>query len=355
MESGCSVITRKMLERVYLFAVDSCSSADENEIGIRNANKKALIMTCLLSFNFRRLVKLLFIFIIFFVAACNDKTLSLTACLSAEEKADLEYFIRWLVFENHGAYALFGSKPMCIMSLRDINTPIDWDAFQAWFDSLPEDEKAKVKSVLNKAKPAPKFERNPYDGWLALKKTLKNLKMGNYLFRLVPLRNAGHYDLVLINVQSTALVLAENYAVFKEAAGGMDFHPLQAVFELQNPDSVFWKNVFSMQNHTAKGLLFGFGLSNSLFGHWSFSSSQGKLNLPSDEYREEIEDYLKNAPFSPTISSQTSNLDFTIPLFGTVLGDGTVKKYAKEKVAIEKIYRGKDIVEVTLQRLTGQK
>ena len=266
----------------------------------------------------------------------------------------MEYFCRWLVFENHGAFVLFGSKPMCIMSLRDTDAPIDLNSFQEWFDSLPEEEKVKVTSVLSQAKSIPKLEHNPYRGWLTLQKALKNLKMRNYLFSLLPLHNAGHYDLILINIQRTALVLAENYAIFKEASGGMDFHPLQAVFELQDPDSVFWKNIFSLQNHLAKGLLFGYGLRNSLFGQWSFSSSQGKLNLPSEKYREKIENYLKDAPFAPTIPNQLSVFNLTIPLFGMVPGDETAKEYAREKAAIEKIYRGKDIVEVTLQCLTGQ-
>jgi hypothetical protein len=33
-------------------------------------------------------------------------------------------------------------------------------------------------------------------------------------------------------------------------------------------------------------------------------------------------------------------------------GDATVKKYEKEKIEIEKKYLGKDLIEVTLQRLT---
>ncbi len=304
-------------------------------------------------FAFQRICKLFFVFIIFLVAACNNKKpQSNNASLSAEEKADLEYFLRSLVFENHGVFVLFGSKPMCVMTLRDIDSPTDMDTFQTWFDSLPKDEKAKVELVLSKAKPVPKLERNPYRGWLALQKALNSIKLKNYLFRILPLRGAGRYDLMLINIQNTALVLAENYAIFKEASGGMDFHPLQAVFELQDSDSLFWKNIFSLQNHLAKGLLFGYGLENSLFGQWSFSSSQGKLTLPSEAYREEIEEYLKNAPFTPTISDNVSTSHFTIPLFGIVPQDETAKKYAQEKDSIEKIYRGKDMVEVTLQCLT---
>jgi hypothetical protein len=40
-------------------------------------------------------------------------------------------------------------------------------------------------------------------------------------------------------------------------------------------------------------------------------------------------------------------------VFRTIAGDDTAEKYIKEKVAIERIYRGQDVVEVTLRRLAG--
>lgn len=272
------------------------------------------------------------------------------------EKEDLRYFFESLVFENHGAFVLFGSKPLCVMTLRDIDYDLDDVAFQEWFSSLSNEERAKIEAVRSKAEAIPELKRNPYQGWIALQKAKNTLKMKDYLFRVTPLQGKGRYELMLINIQKTALVLAENYETFKKAAGGMDFHPLQAVFELQDPNSLFWENVFSIHNHLAKGLLFGFGLQNSLFGSWRFSALNGELALPSEEYREEIENYLKNAlsveSTTSGISSEGSQSIFTIPLFGMVSGDGTAQAYSKEKDFIEKTYRGKDVVEVTLQRLT---
>ena len=162
----------------------------------------------------------------------------------------------------------------------------------------------------------------------------------------------GGCQLILANIQRTALVLAENYSIFKEAVG-MDFHPLQVVFELQNPHSEFWKRIFKVENHVAKGLLFGFGLKNALFGDWSFKQLHTNT---STELEKEVAQYLKNTPLhistTPVEVGESSPSNFTIPLFGVVQGDDVAEKYEKEKKEIEKIYLGQDMVEVTLQRLS---
>jgi hypothetical protein len=158
-----------------------------------------------------------------------------------------------------------------------------------------------------------------------------------------------------------------------------------------------------MPNHLTKGLVFGFGLRNSMFGDWQFSCPKAKASTdwgklvveylkktplvvstnpaklgegffplfgavdeddpaqkcskaPS-ELEGHIVEYLKNAP--TTLSTTTvkpgegSPSNFTIPLFGAIDGDDTVQKYTKEKIEIEKIYRGQDLVEITLQRLAN--
>lgn len=308
-------------------------------------------------FSLITVCKFFFIVIIFFSASCSSKKNSpLTASLTAEERSDLRYFFQSLIFENHGAFVLFGSKPLCMMELHDTEAKIDEIAFRQWFDSLSDEEKATIEAVKSKAKPIPKLKRNPYRGWLAFQKARSGFKMKNYLFRVVPNRGRG-YQLTLVNIQQTALILAQHYDVFKEAAGGKDFHPLQVVFELQDPDSAFWKSIFSVQNHLAKGLLFGFGLKNALFGSWRFSSFNGMLSLPSESYREEIEAYLKSAPSltstKPAAIEEGSVDAMTIPLFGIISGDEKAERYTKEKEAIEKVFRNQDFVEITLHRLAG--
>ena len=296
-----------------------------------------------------------FLVIIFSIPACNSKKQSLlSACLTTEEKADLEYFFRLLIFENYGAFVLFGSKPVCEMYLCDTESTAADTAFQEWFDSLPDDKRTEFKArMTNKTQVEPELERNPYRGWLAWEKVRKTFEMKHYILRIAPLRGPNRYELMLVNIQQTSLIMAKNYTIFKNPAR-MGFHPLQIVFELQNPDSIFWKNVFSIPNHVAKGLLFGFGLRNSIYGDLRFTYSNTKT---SSELKKHIVRHLKSASSAVSTNQvkigEGSPSNFTIPLFGAIEGDDTAEKYTKEKIEIEKIYRGQDLVEVTLQRLAS--
>lgn len=310
----------------------------------------------------RILFGLFFLVTVFSASACNSKKQSmLSACLTAEEKADLEYFFRFLIFENYGAFVLFGSKPLCEMRFGNLESREENEAaLQKWLGSLPENERLALEAKLHKKQKEPiGYERNLYKGWLALEKARKTFDMKHYILRIKPTPVPGQshevipgrYQVIFADIQHTALVLAENYQVFKNASG-MEFHPLKEAFELQNPDSIFWKNVFSVPNHLAKGLLFGFGLRNSIFGDWEFTRSNANASSVFDE---RILDYLKNTPLETSTnhvrSGEASSSNFTIPVFGAVPGDDTVEKYKKEKSEIEKIYRGQDLVEVTLKRL----
>ena len=300
------------------------------------------------------MIRIIFVYLLlvmfFSVSSCNSKKKQyLSACLTAEEKADLDYFFRMLMFENHGAFVLFGSKPICEMFLRDTESKAADIAFQQWFDSLPEMKQAEFKARMkNKIQKEPELKRNPYRGWLALQKALKTLKTKRFLFRIVPLRGPGRYELMLINIHHTSLVMTQNYTAFRNAAR-MDFSPIQATLELRNPDSVFWKNILSNPNHITKGLLFGFGLKNSIFGNLRLTYSNSKI---SSELKKSIVKHLKAPSHGSRIKDgEGSPSNFTIPLFTSIEGDDWIEKYKKEKVEIEKIYLGKDLVEVTLQRL----
>jgi hypothetical protein len=66
---------------------------------------------------------------------------------------------------------------------------------------------------------------------------------------------SGSYELVLINIQQTALVLAENYEIFKNSAE-MDFHPLQTMFEAKNPDSLALEECFFYEKSSSQRVSF---------------------------------------------------------------------------------------------------
>lgn len=313
--------------------------------------------------NFLILFSCSFFVIFFSLTGCNqNKHSSLSSCLTDEEKKDLEYILRLLIFENHGAFVLFGSKPFCAVCAMDTNdTEVDELKHQQLLASMSLDERAEFESALKKLEAQEVqekviFARNPYKGWLALEKVINDLNIKKYILIIDHEGMYGvHCDrtLILANIQKIALVLAENYPIFREASG-MDFHPLEAALELQNPHSVFWNNVFKMDNHLAKGLLFGFGRKNAFFGDWKLKQWSKD---PSLHLSEQAVSYLKSIPSRISTTcvkiGEGGPSNFTIPIFGAVEDDEMIELYEKEKKAIEKIYHNKDFVEVTLQRLAS--
>ncbi len=309
------------------------------------------------------LLSCIFFVIFFSLTGCNQsKHSSLNSFLTDEEKKDLEYILRLLIFENHGAFVLFGSKPLCEVCAMDTDdTEVDELKHQQLLASMSLEERAEFQCALKKlesqeAREKVIFARNPYKGWLALEKVIKSLNIKKYI---LVVDHEGMYGvrcdrtLILANIQRVALVLAENYPIFREASG-MDFQPLEAALELQDPHSVFWNNVFKINNHLAKGLLFGFGKKNSFFGDWRLK--QWSKN-PSLCLSEKAIAYLKSIPSRTSTTrvkiGEGGPSNFTIPIFGAIEGDEMIELYGKEKKEIEKIYRGKDFIEVTLQRLTS--
>ena len=57
---------------------------------------------------------------IFFLTSCDSPSKKkIELPLTTEEVKDLEYFLNLLLFENHGVFVIFGSKPICDMTLID--------------------------------------------------------------------------------------------------------------------------------------------------------------------------------------------------------------------------------------------
>lgn len=314
-----------------------------------------------------RLCQVIFFFPLFFALSCTksgQEPSSFTRCLTSEEKRDLQTFFQYLLFDNYGAYVLLGSKPLCELSVHNMDSPAVDEAFQKFWERLTDEEREKIKEAKRKSQAKRNaadldaemdLESSRYRGWLAFQKLTDRFKLKGFLFRATPTLRPDTYDILFINIQQTAMTLADNYEVFKKATG-MDFHPLQAVFEAQEPSSLFWTHVMALENHMAKGLLFGFGHKNALFGEWVFSSGSGSLNMPNEKYRQEIESFLEQS-MRPVSTDVVPKGDFSlhIPLFGIVSGDEMAEKYGKERAVIESTYRNKDMVEVTLSLLLTSK
>lgn len=330
-----------------------------------NKIKKAFLIMMNYSFFTKtrpiRLRRKVFIFSLFFLLACTshrDPTSNFSSFLSSQEKENLKEFLESLLFKNYGVYVLFGSKPLSEFSVHNMDSFQADEALKKFLAELPSEEREKIEALRTRAQSKKtqeeldqevQRENTNYKGWLAFQKLQERFKLKDFLFRVLPSANPDAYDIFFINIQQTALVLAENYEVFKQASG-MEFNPLYVVFEAQDPHSLFWKNVMAPENHLAKGLLFGFGRQNSLFASWAFPLLSQQHTSPNQELRKKIETFIENTLFK-TSTDLVPKRSFSIPVFGAIPGDETVEKYRKERSFIEKKYRNQDLIEVTLKQI----
>lgn len=268
-------------------------------------------------------------FIIFFLIiciSCSKKESAYTACLTEEERSDLDYFFRFLMFYDSGAFVLFGSKPLC--------------------------DSGFFPYVV--AKENSPFTRNPMHGWKAWEKIKNHVHPNRYTLLMEQIKKSVNGEIkdfvhfIFIDKVKVALLLAENYEIFRNYVG-IDFHPLKVAFEAEEPNSEFWKKILSFNDGMTNGLLFGFGKRNALFyeWRWQLENEEGKLS-----------EFFKTYSFRASIS----NLDSThfgpwtpetlfIPGYVAFDGDETVIRYEKERDTIKKIYKGQDFLELTLEEL----
>lgn len=273
--------------------------------------------------------------------------------LTSEEVKDLEYFLNLLLFENYGAFVIFGSKPICDMTL--IDTERGEAIWEQKLAAMSEEERAQWDKRLKEMEERgdilkPGFLSNPYKGWLALEKISRQFNKNRFMMLIKPqAEGSAFYDLLFIDIPKTAVTLAEHYDYFKKITD-IDFDPFSIVYELKDSQSLFWNRVFKMENHLAKGLLFGYGEKNALLFDCQFKHLE-KENATSKK----IMDIPIPLSFENEIKLGQGNLkNFTIPRFG-VIDDEYVRKYQKEKREIEKYYRRKNFLQATLAKLFDYK
>lgn len=288
----------------------------------------------------------------FFATSCTSEKKKVDLPLTNEEVKDLEYFLNLLLFENYGAFVVLGSKPICMMPLFDTErAEILW---QQKLASMTEEERNNWDRILkeleqNGISENPKFLRNPYKGWLAWKKINNRLDSARFLLFIRP-ETAGLscYDLFFVDIPKVALTLIENYDYFRKISG-MEFDPFSILYEFENPESKFWNKIFQMDNHLAKGLLFGYGRKNALLFENQFKHLENESPLSKK---------IMSINISPSIEKdiklgQGNLKNFTIPYFRAIDRD-EVRKYQEEKKEIEAYYRGKDFLKTTFELLFDQ-
>lgn len=295
-----------------------------------------------LFFSFRRLEKIIYvlILIIFSFSSCSKARRSYTYLqkyeITEEEKKHLKEFFRDVLFDNPGAYTLYGTKPMSISSLYYLTQEERQKSYEDYL-LLPNEEKAKY--ILERYD----LSAN-YTHWEKIK---TRLPVTQYLFGTFSSPYAKRGKLLLfVNIELTLKMLLNHYEDFRHLLG-TDFDPFEVVFELENSDSWFWNKVIS--SHTLLGILLGFGKSNAWFFEWNrkYGEKQNKKGafLQSLPWTTNWEEYIVD--YNPK--------DFSLPIFGCYglhTGDAIMKNYEKERNDIKALYKGRDEVDLVLEWLT---
>lgn len=295
-----------------------------------------------------RITLLLFLPISFFLifTTCSSPTKpsfqSKKFTITKEEKIWLREFFQALLFEDPGVYVLYGTKPMSWAILSKSYTQEEKAQMMAWYESLSAEEKAKYIVRADR----PDFHEN-FQKWQEIK---HRFPITQYLFGTFPSRypHVVEDSLFFVNIEQMVRTLLKNYSDFRRVLG-YDFDPLKVVFEIEDRDSKFWKEV--IHNHALLGILLGFGRDNAWFFEWDrkYENEQSKINefLRSLSYNF----YEKNDP-----PYQVSSQNFLLPIYGSYglypNDKELFDQYKKEQKQIKALYRGRDEVDVALEWLT---
>lgn len=244
----------------------------------------------------------------------------------------MEKFFKDIMLDESAIYTLCGSKPMTTI---DIHYHSD-EEVMAWFNQLPEEQKKNSVVIEDYDLPG------NWDKW---EKIRERFPMSRYLFfkRTNP-KDPKFASLYFVDVAKVALTLQENYAIF-ERETNLKFNPLEVAVAMEKwPE--FWDKVFG--NSTLIGLLYGFGLKNSSSFKWKY----GDHSETCDGFCQSLKSYFSDEPAYGRLTVS----QFPLPIFASFSEgkDEVIEKYKKEREAIRREYRGKDFLNLTLQKLTTQ-
>lgn len=256
--------------------------------------------------------------------------------ITAEERIWLREFFEDFLFDSPGSYTLFGSKPVSGACLYHHQlSDEEKKEMEAYLASMPDDRKRQRRHD---------FEEN-YMKWKGIK---DRFNIRQYLFgEFISPIDAETTVILFVNIESAIKTIIASYEDFRRILG-IDFDPVQVVFEAENKESPFWNAV--MKSHVLMGILHGFGKENSWFFDWEIrhKDSDNKIgaffkSLPSKVYEE------KN------IRHQTPD-NFMLPIFGSYglhpTDTALIEKYKEEYKVIKSLYKGQDEVDVALSWLT---
>lgn len=254
-----------------------------------------------------------------------------TLKIPREDRKWLTQFFNDTMFFENGIYTLWGSKPLTLMAIPNFSD----EEYQAFYDALTEEEKSEELNLDGYDLP------NTWEKWEQIS---ARYPMNKYKLFKTDLFQDDHYIFVFfVNILKTAMTIQDNYEAFRKAVD-FDFNPLEVTLEIDQKDSKFWQKT---KDHSHLwGLLFGFGKMNSYAFQWKYFDHPKSCNefckllntSSSNKKRHDIVKYNIN--------------DFQIPGFMSFEdNDEVVELYNLEKIKIQKQYKGKDFLDLTLQKL----
>ncbi|MBA3957785.1 MAG: hypothetical protein H0X51_05250 [Parachlamydiaceae bacterium] len=284
-------------------------------------------------------VNLFFILLIFtFSHACQQPIIkksenNLNAYeISHEERQWLTQFFYDVMLDEHGIYTLWGSKPLTLIVIEKYSN----EEIKKYNDSFSEEEKKETIIVEDYSLP------ETWDKWESIK---SRFPMNRYLlFKTEMFEKEENTEFVLfVDLLKTANLIQEHYSAFQKVVR-YDFHPLEVTLEIQQANSKFWQKVKG--NSDLFGLLYGFGATNANSFHWKYFDHPAGC----EEFCEKINGTSSN----PLIYGHVKyTIDyFDLPSFASFSEfDDVIEKYKKERSWIQQQYKGKDFLDLTLQRL----
>lgn len=328
-------------------------------------------------------IYILMIFVILFTACSSPHPeQSKKFDLTAEEHLWLEKFFRYFMLHETAIYTLAGSKPLTEMILCYEDTPegqLREEKREEYIYFLLNRNNERDMKFYEKLSPLEKEEKarliddkdfihNIEDLWnkwekiqhrFPLKKRfllVKKERPKEDWKELFP-NYTAIYDIFLVDMVKTALVIQENYELFRQAVG-YDFDPLEIVFELENEKSKFWDKIHGKDAWRYSylwGFLYGFGKENTFTHFWK------SRHLRATNCSEKEKLFAASIKKWPSCKNRTAFTDknaftlsnFTIPVFNSFTeNDPVVAKYEAERENIRQLYKGKDFVAYTLELLT---
>ncbi|MCB1073644.1 MAG: hypothetical protein KDK96_11190 [Chlamydiia bacterium] len=266
----------------------------------------------------------------------------------------MSQFFRYLLIQENGIYTLWGDKPMTVFEvetrskeeLAPFYADIPLELITIPIDPNKESERIKCQKLSKAERERVVFvnydELEFMSKWERWSEKQKTLSINNYILLMKEGTKDKLPTLFFINIKETALILKQNYSLFREVFGE-DFDPLNVIFEIKEQESAFWSQV--MSDDWCRGVLFGFGKKNSWCFCWKYRNNP--------EEAKEFTSNLKGRPSEKHSKFKVWTIEeFNIPGFASFSEeDPFIKKYQQQRKKIIEIYKGKDFVELSLQKL----